>query len=60
MMRLVAYTSLSHFGFIALGIFAFTTQGQSGSTLYMVNHGFSTAGAVPGGRLPGQPARARS
>ncbi len=46
MMRLVAYTSLSHFGFIALGIFVFTTQGQSGSTLYMVNHGFSTAGLL--------------
>jgi NADH-quinone oxidoreductase subunit M len=41
--RLIAYTSISHFGFIALGIFAMTTQGQSGSTLYMVNHGFSTA-----------------
>jgi NADH-quinone oxidoreductase subunit M len=43
MKRLIAYTSISHFGFIALGIFAMTTQGQSGSTLYMVNHGFSTA-----------------
>jgi NADH-quinone oxidoreductase subunit M len=41
--RLIAYTSISHFGFITLGIFAMTTQGQSGSTLYMVNHGFSTA-----------------
>jgi NADH-quinone oxidoreductase subunit M len=41
--RLIAYTSVSHFGFIALGIFAMTSQGQSGSTLYMVNHGFSTA-----------------
>ncbi len=41
--RLIAYTSISHFGFIALGIFAMTTQGQSGATLYMVNHGFSTA-----------------
>ncbi len=41
--RLIAYTSVSHFGFIALGIFVMTTQGQSGSTLYMVNHGFSTA-----------------
>jgi NADH-quinone oxidoreductase subunit M len=40
--RLIAYTSISHFGFIGLGIFAMTTQGQSGSTLYMVNHGFST------------------
>jgi NADH-quinone oxidoreductase subunit M len=43
MKRLIAYTSISHFGFIVLGIFAMTTQGQSGATLYMVNHGFSTA-----------------
>jgi NADH-quinone oxidoreductase subunit M len=42
MKRLVAYSSVSHFGFIALGMFAFTTQGGSGATLYMVNHGFST------------------
>ncbi|CAN3128045.1 NADH-quinone oxidoreductase subunit M [Mycobacterium sp. smrl_JER01] len=42
-MRLIAYTSISHFGFIILGIFVMTTQGQSGSTLYMVNHGISTA-----------------
>lgn len=41
--RLIAYTSISHFGFIGLGIFAMTSQGQAGSTLYMVNHGFSTA-----------------
>src|SRR5690348_993377 len=40
--RLIAYTSVSHFGLIALGIFVFTSQGQSGATLYMVNHGFST------------------
>jgi len=40
--RLIAYTSISHFGFIVLGIFAFTSQGQSGATLYMVNHGLST------------------
>ncbi|HEX3823008.1 MAG TPA: NADH-quinone oxidoreductase subunit M [Mycobacteriales bacterium] len=40
--RLIAYSSVSHFGFIALGVFAFTTQGGSGATLYMVNHGFST------------------
>jgi NADH-quinone oxidoreductase subunit M len=44
MMRLIAYTSVSHFGFITLGIFAMTSQGQSGSALYMVNHGFATAG----------------
>ncbi|WP_241472757.1 NADH-quinone oxidoreductase subunit M [Mycolicibacterium neoaurum] len=42
-MRLIAYTSISHFGFIILGIFVLTSQGQSGSTLYMVNHGISTA-----------------
>lgn len=42
-MRLIAYTSISHFGFIILGIFVMTTQGQSGSTLYMFNHGISTA-----------------
>ncbi|BDH08464.1 NADH-quinone oxidoreductase subunit M [Streptomyces seoulensis] len=41
--RLVAYASISHFGFIVMGIFAMTTQGQSGATLYMVNHGISTA-----------------
>jgi NADH-quinone oxidoreductase subunit M len=42
-MRLIAYTSISHFGFIILGIFAMTSQGQSGSALYMVNHGIATA-----------------
>ena len=42
MKRLIAYTSVSHFGFIALGVFVLTTQGQSGATLYMVNHGFAT------------------
>jgi NADH-quinone oxidoreductase subunit M len=42
MKRLVAYTSVAHFGFIGLGIFAFTTQGGSGAVLYMMNHGFST------------------
>jgi len=41
--RLIAYTSVSHFGFIALGIFAYTSQGLSGASLYMINHGFSTA-----------------
>jgi NADH-quinone oxidoreductase subunit M len=40
---LIAFTSISHFGFITMGIFAMTTQGHSGATLYMVNHGFSTA-----------------
>ncbi len=41
--RLIAYTSISHFGFITLGIFAMTSQAQSGATLYMFNHAFSTA-----------------
>jgi NADH-quinone oxidoreductase subunit M len=40
--RLIAYTSVSHFGLITLGIFAMTSEGQSGATLYMVNHGFAT------------------
>jgi NADH-quinone oxidoreductase subunit M len=40
--RLIAYTSVSHMGLIALGIFVLTSQGQAGATLYMVNHGFAT------------------
>jgi NADH-quinone oxidoreductase subunit M len=43
MKRLFAYSSMSHFGFIALGIFVFTTWSMSGSTLYMLGHGLSTA-----------------
>lgn len=42
LMRLVAYTSVSHFGFIVLGIFAFTSTSVAGSSFYMANHGFST------------------
>lgn len=42
--RLIAYTSVSHFGFIILGIFAFTNQSSTGAVLYMFNHGLSTAG----------------
>jgi NADH-quinone oxidoreductase subunit M len=42
MKRLIAYTSISHFGFIVLGIFVMTSQGVTGATLYMVNHGFAT------------------
>src|SRR3712207_255517 len=40
--RLIAYTSVSHFGFIVLGIFVLNSQGQTGSTLYMFNHGLAT------------------
>ncbi|RHW26579.1 NADH-quinone oxidoreductase subunit M [Nocardioides immobilis] len=42
-LRLIGLTSLSHFGFITLGIFALTSQGSSGAVLYMVNHGIGTA-----------------
>ena len=42
MKRFVAYTSVAHFGFIALGVFAFSTQAHAGAVLYMVNHGIST------------------
>jgi NADH-quinone oxidoreductase subunit M len=40
---LIAFTSISHFGFITMGIFAMTSQGMSGAILYMFNHAFSTA-----------------
>ncbi|MBD8870790.1 NADH-quinone oxidoreductase subunit M [Nocardioides donggukensis] len=43
MLRLIGLTSLSHFGFIVLGIFVLNSQGMSGSTLYMFNHGLATA-----------------
>lgn len=42
LMRLIAYTSVSHFGFIVLGIFAFTSVSIEGSSLYMLTHGLST------------------
>ena len=40
--RLVAYTSVSHLGFIVLGIFALTTTGIQGGVIQMVNHGLTT------------------
>jgi NADH-quinone oxidoreductase subunit M len=39
MKLLVAYSSVSHMGFIVLGIFAYNVQGQQGAILQMVNHG---------------------
>ena len=48
-MRLIAYTSVSHFGFIVLGIFAMTSPAQNGATLYMVNHDVPDRGHA---RLP--------
>ena len=40
--KLVAYSSVSHLGFVMLGIFAFTAQGLAGGILQMINHGLST------------------
>jgi NADH-quinone oxidoreductase subunit M len=42
MKKLVAYSSVSHLGFVVLGIFALNQQGISGGILQMVNHGLST------------------
>ena len=44
--RLVAYSSVSHMGFVILGIFTFTVEGTSGAVMQMVNHGLSTGAAV--------------
>jgi NADH-quinone oxidoreductase subunit M len=41
--RLVAYSSLAQIGFIALGTFAFSSQGLTGGVLLLVNHGLITA-----------------
>ena len=40
--KLVAYSSVSHLGFVMLGIFAMNLQGMSGGMLQMINHGIST------------------
>jgi len=40
--KLVAYSSVSHLGFVVLGIFAFTTEAMQGAVIQMVNHGIST------------------
>ncbi|WP_062317367.1 NADH-quinone oxidoreductase subunit M [Demequina maris] len=42
MLRLVAFTSVSHFGIMVLGIFAFTQTSVEGAAFYMFNHGLST------------------
>lgn len=42
MKRFIAYVSVAHFGFIALGVFAFTQQAGVGAVSYMVNHTIST------------------
>jgi NADH-quinone oxidoreductase subunit M len=40
--RLIAFSSVSHLGFVMLGIFALNIQGLEGGILQMLNHGFST------------------
>jgi NADH-quinone oxidoreductase subunit M len=40
--KLIAYSSVSHLGFVVLGIFSFTEAGGQGAVLQMVNHGLST------------------
>jgi NADH-quinone oxidoreductase subunit M len=42
MKKLVAYSSVSHLGFVMLGIFTFTAQGLVGGLIQMINHGLST------------------
>jgi NADH-quinone oxidoreductase subunit M len=42
MKKLIAYSSVSHLGFVMLGLFTFTPQGLVGGILQMVNHGLST------------------
>jgi NADH-quinone oxidoreductase subunit M len=44
MKKLVAYSSVSHLGFVMLGMFALNHQGLTGSVLQMINHGLSTGG----------------
>ncbi|MFV0425552.1 MAG: NADH-quinone oxidoreductase subunit M [Beutenbergiaceae bacterium] len=43
LMRMIAFTSVSHFGFIVLGIFVGTSTAMTGAMIYMVAHGVSTA-----------------
>ncbi|HEY3267469.1 MAG TPA: NADH-quinone oxidoreductase subunit M [Armatimonadota bacterium] len=42
MKKLVAYSSVSHLGFVMLGLFAFNAQAWQGAVMQMVNHGIST------------------
>ncbi len=40
--KLIAYSSVSHMGFVTLGIFVFNTQGIEGAVMQMINHGITT------------------
>jgi NADH-quinone oxidoreductase subunit M len=42
--KLIAYSSVSHMGFVTLGIFVMNTQGVEGALLQMINHGITTGG----------------
>jgi NADH-quinone oxidoreductase subunit M len=44
MKKLIAYTSVSHLGFVVLGIFSFTQAGLNGAMFVMLAHGISTSG----------------
>jgi NADH-quinone oxidoreductase subunit M len=44
MKRMIAYSSVSHLGFVMLGLFALNQLGAAGGTLQMINHGLSTGG----------------
>jgi len=44
MKRLVAYSSVSHMGFVMLGLYSFDVTGMTGGVLQMVNHGLTTGG----------------
>jgi NADH-quinone oxidoreductase subunit M len=43
MKKLIAYSSISHMGFVTLGIFIFNTEGMQGAVIQMVSHGFISA-----------------
>jgi NADH-quinone oxidoreductase subunit M len=61
MRRLLAYGSMSHMGFILLGIFALDIESVQGSVLQMINHGVSTGALfVLAGMLVGRTGQART
>ncbi len=43
MKKLIAYSSISHMGFVTLGLFIFDTQGMEGAIVQMISHGFVSA-----------------
>src|SRR5207253_4122684 len=57
--KLVAYSSVSHLGFVMLGLFALTPQGLVGALIQMVNHGLSTGALRSEERRVGKEWRSR-